>query len=215
MESPWPSLVKAAVTMAALLAAGFALRQFGAGWLRQVPADAGGVALLVGVGGVMTAVGLPRQVVAFSAGTVFGAPLGVVWALLGQILGCAMDFFAARSVAGNWARRRLTGRWRRLDGFILAQPFMATLTLRLLPVGNNTAVNLLAGVAGVRAVPFLLASLLGYLPQTLIFALLGSGMRVGRGAQIGVGLGLFVASAALGVVMWRRGRRLQAALAVA
>jgi uncharacterized membrane protein YdjX (TVP38/TMEM64 family) len=146
---------------------------------------------------------------------VFGAPLGVVWALLGQILGCAMDFFAARSVAGNWARRRLTGRWRRLDGFILAQPFMATLTLRLLPVGNNTAVNLLAGVAGVRAVPFLLASLLGYLPQTLIFALLGSGMRVGRGAQIGVGLGLFVASAALGVVMWRRGRRLQAALAVA
>ncbi len=188
----------------ALLTAGYALRQFGTAWLRHVPADAAGAALLAGLGGVMTAVGVPRQVLAFSAGTVFGAGWGAAWALLGQMLGCALDYFAARSIAGDWARRRLTGRWRRLDGFILAQPFMATLTLRLLPVGSNTAVNLLAGVAGVPPLPFLAASVIGYVPQTIIFALLGGGMRVGRGAQIGVGLCLFVASAAMGAVMWRR-----------
>ena len=190
-----------------LLALGYVLRRFGSGWLRAVPADASGVALLVGLGGVMTAVGLPRQVLAFSAGAAFGAVGGAGWALLGQMLGCALGFFGARTVAGDWARRRLTGRWRRLDGFILAQPFTATLTLRLLPVGNNTALNLLAGVAGVPPVPFLAATVVGYLPQTIIFALLGTG-SVGRGVETEVGLALFAVSVVLGLVMWRRGRRL-------
>jgi len=202
-----PALLRAAAMVAVLLAAGYVLRRFGTGWLKAVPADAAGAAALVVVGGLMTAAGLPRQVLAFSAGTVFGAAGGVWWALLGQMLGCALGFFAARTVAGDWARRRLTGRWRRLDGFILAQPFTATLTLRLLPVSSNVAVNLLAGVAGVPPVPFLGATLLGYLPQTVIFALLGSGMQVGRPVQVGAGLALFVASAALGLVMWQRGRR--------
>jgi uncharacterized membrane protein YdjX (TVP38/TMEM64 family) len=197
-----------------LLAAGYMLRHAAGGWIKNVPANASGAALLVLVGGLLTAIGLPRPALAFAAGTVFGAAGGATWSMLGQMLGCALDFFAARTVAGDWARRRLTGRWRRLDNFILAQPFTATLTLRLLPVGNNMAVNLLAGVAGVRPLPFLAGSLVGYVPQTLIFALLGSGLQVGKSTQLAVGLGLFVVSGVLGAVMWRRGRD-QAARAVA
>lgn len=210
-ENPVPALLKAAVTVGVLLGFGYALRHQGTALLASVPADAAGAAVFVVVGAAMTALGLPRAVHAFAAGTVFGIGGGFAWAMLGQVLGCGLVFFAARGVAGDWARRhlkaRLRGRLLRLDRAIVAQPFTATLTLRLLPVGNNTAVNLLAGVAGVAAWPFLSASAIGYVPQTLIFVLLGSGLQVGRGVQLGLGLGLFVVSAGLGVLMWWRGRR--------
>ena len=54
-----------------------------------------------------------------------------------------------------------------------------TLLIRLLPVGNNFATSLAAGVSRVPARPFLLGSLLGYMPQTMVFALAGSGVEMG------------------------------------
>ena len=73
------------------------------------------------------------------------------------------------------------------------------------PSGMTLTVLVTRG--GLVLVVLLGATLLGYLPQTVIFALLGSGMQVGRPVQVGAGLALFVASAALGLVMWQRGRR--------
>ncbi len=201
-----PALLKAALMMALLVCAGVLLRQAGAGALRDVHANARGALVLVLAGGLMTAVGLPRQVLAFSAGFVFGAPWGVAWALLGQIIGCALGYTAARTIIGNWARRHLAGRWQKLDRFIIAQPFTATLTLRLSPISNNVALNLLAGATGISAVAFLAGSLIGYIPQTIIFALLGSGVHVGERAQLAAGVALFFASAALGALLWQRGK---------
>jgi uncharacterized membrane protein YdjX (TVP38/TMEM64 family) len=192
--------------IALLVLAGVLLRQVGPGALHALHSNVLGALMLVVAGGLMTAVGLPRQVLAFSGGFVFGA-LGGFWlAMAGQMLGCALDYTAARIFIGAWAHRRIAGRWRRLDSFIAAQPFIATLTLRLLPVGNNLALNLLAGVTEVDAARFLAGSALGYVPQTLIFALLGSGVQLGKLTQLAAGLALFLASGVLGVVLWRRGR---------
>ena len=121
--------------------------------------------------------------------------------------GAPVDFWWARLVARDWAKRRLAGNGRvaRLDRFLMANAFRATLTIRLLPVGSNIAMNLLAGVSGVAAAPFLLASVLGYVPQTVVFALLGGGVRVSEGLQIGVGRrGCWRLSVALGVALLRR-----------
>jgi uncharacterized membrane protein YdjX (TVP38/TMEM64 family) len=75
-----------------------------------------------------------------------------------------------------------------------------------MPVGNNLALNLLAGMSGIAALPFLAATAIGYLPQTLVFALLGKGVRVDGGWQIGIAAAMFAASIALGVWLWRRHR---------
>ena len=96
--------------------------------------------------------------------------------------------------------------WR-LDRFLAANPLTATLTLRLLPVGNNLVLNLLAGVSAMAAAPFLGATLVGYIPQTLVFALAGSGTQVDRTHQIGLAAALFVASAALGLLLLRAANR--------
>jgi uncharacterized membrane protein YdjX (TVP38/TMEM64 family) len=80
------------------------------------------------------------------------------------------------------------------------------LALRLLPVGNNLALNLLAGMSGIPAVAFLVASLLGYVPQTVIFALLGKGVRVDGLWQLALSAVLLAGSIGLGVWLMRRHR---------
>lgn len=165
-----------------------------------------GEALLVVGGALLSAAGLPRQVVAFAGGYAFGLKIGCVLALLAQILGCVLDFFWARAIARDWVQARLGGRLARLDARLSRHPFTASLTLRLLPVGNNVVLNLLAGISSVSASSFLLASAIGYIPQTLVFGLLGSGVQVSHGMQISLAIVLFLVSAGLGVLLMRRFR---------
>ena len=86
----------------------------------------------------------------------------------------------------------------------------ATLTLRLLPVGNNLVLNLLAGVSTLSVGPFLAALVLGYVPQTVIFALLGGGVRVSEKVQVAVAVALFAVSVILGLILLRDRRTARA-----
>ncbi len=207
-----PSYARAALLLAGLVAIGAGLSHLG-----LKPAGGGttarDAATFVATGATLAAIGLPRQAVCFAAGYGFGAIDGAALALAAQTLGCAASFFWARLVARDWARRFIarraeTGRVGRTlargDRLLAANPFSATLTLRLLPVGNNLALNLLAGASAVPAPAFIFASLVGYLPQTLVFALAGSGVHVNRGVELGLGVALFAASAALGTWLLRR-----------
>lgn len=196
-----------ALLLLGLVAAGLALRRLG---LDDGIAAAGqhGPFAFVALATAACAVGVPRQVVAYAGGLAFGFWPGSALALLAEILGCIGDFYWARWVAWAWAARWLarggTGRLDRLGRFLRANAFAATLTLRLLPVGNNLLLNLLAGVSGVAAGPFLAASALGYVPQTAVFALLGGGVRVSAGTQVAVAGTLLALSIALGLLLARR-----------
>ncbi len=196
-------LWKPALLLTGLAAAGLALRSgVGRGAL-DAPARLG-PAGFVAAGAVACALGVPRQVVAYAAGLGFGMWAGGALALAAQILGCAADFFWVRLVARDWAARRMRGRLARLDAALAKHPFSATFTIRLLPIGSNVALNLLAGVSGVAAAPFLAASALGYVPQTVVFGLLGAGVSVGHGTQIAVAAGLFGLASGVGVWLLRR-----------
>jgi uncharacterized membrane protein YdjX (TVP38/TMEM64 family) len=203
---PWAAAGRAALLVAGLLVAGYAVRALGPDMLHAVRPTLAGASLLLCGGALLCAVGLPRQLVAFAGGFAFGALAGGVSALAAQMCGCMAAFFWARWLGRDFARRRLRGRWRTMDRILAAHPFTATLTLRLLPVSNNLLLNLLAGVSGLRAVPFLGATLLGYVPQTAIFAMLGSGVHVQRSVQLGLAAVLFLLAGSLGIFLARRNR---------
>lgn len=176
-----------------------------------------GWAIFVALAAAACATGVPRQAAGFAAGYAFtaeagtaeaGLPLAMGLATAAQTLGCALDFYWARIVAQDWARRRLRGWLARLEAVLAGSPFAVTLIIRLLPVGNNTAFSLLGGASTVRAAPFLAGSALGYLPQTLVFVLLGGGARVAGWQRIALAVILFVASALLGLWLYRRHRAL-------
>ena len=216
----WRALRSPLLLAAGLLAAGALLRKFGGvpgtEWVDSSIRDEGlwGEVVFVSVGTALTAAGLPRQGIAFLGGYAFGAALGSALGLLAQVLGCAASYGWARLIARRWAERRLAGRFghrlRPLRDVLAGSPFEATLALRLLPVGNNLALNLLAGMAGLRVVPFLAGSAIGYVPQTVVFALLGKGIRVEGVAQFVMAAALLLVSVGLGLWLLRRHRAARA-----
>ncbi len=169
----------------------------------QMGSGATDAAWFVLLGALASAVGIPRQIVAFAGGYVWGFWAGTTLSLIAQILGAAADLFWARIIARDWVQARLRGRVQKLDRLLSRRPFAATLALRFMPIGNNLLLNLLAGVSAVPAFGFLAGSLVGFVPQTVIFALIGSGSRVARGTEIALGAALFVVSFVLGVIMLR------------
>lgn len=128
--------------------------------------------------GLLGCVAVPRQVLAFAGGYVFGCLWGTVLVTLGCMLGCALSFQLARVWGRAAVERRYGLKAERCNMLFSLAPFRTAMILRLIPTGNNLAFSLLAGVSRIPAVPFILGSGVGYLPQNLVFSLLGSGVRV-------------------------------------
>ncbi|MUM76888.1 SNARE associated Golgi protein [Pseudodesulfovibrio sp. F-1] len=165
------------------------------------------VVIFLAVGGVFTAVGLPRQVIAFLGGFAFGAVGGTLLSTLGAGLGCALAAGYARWGGREFVTSRLGERIRRVDGFLRHRPFRTALAIRFFPFGSNGLTNLAAGVSAIPLGPFILGSTLGYIPQSFIFALFGAGMNkdsaTGMALSIGMGVVLFVGSIWMGTAVYR------------
>ncbi len=155
---------------------------------------------------VLASLGLPRQIVSFTAGYAFGFVGGLLLAMAASVWMCVTTFFYARFLGRAFVARHFADKVRRVDAFLSHNPFAMTLLIRFLPVGSNLATNLAVGLSSARPVPFLAASALGYVPQTVVFALLGSGIEVDPVLRTGLSLGLFTVSALLGLYLYRRHR---------
>lgn len=177
-------------------------------WIDRHIRDHGieGELLFLAMGALFTAIGLPRQIIAFLAGYAFSPVLGTVFGAVAALLGCTLTFIYARLFGKGLLSTRLGARARRFDAFIHEHPFLMTMLIRLLPVGSNVLTNLAAGISSIRALPFLSASFIGYLPQTLVFALVGSGINVAATFKLGMAIVLFLVSGVLGAYLYHRYR---------
>ncbi len=165
-----------------------------------------GALLFLLMGAVFTAIGLPRQIIAFLGGYAFNLWLGTLLGALAALLGCMLSFAYARFFGKGLLRARLGERAGRFDRFIHDHPFAMTVLIRLLPLGSNLLTNLAAGISSIRSRHFFAGTLLGYLPQTLVFALVGSGVHIAPVFKIALAIGLFLISGALGAYLYRRFR---------
>ena len=189
-----------------LIGAAIALKLLpGTSGLQALPAAHFSMAALVALGTIACAVGVPRQVVAFVAGYGWGLLPGIALALSAQLVACAANLFWARAIGRDFVRRRLGTRLTRINAILTRRPFAATLAIRLLPVGNNLALNLLAGLSSLPAAPFLAASAIGYLPQTIIFVLMGRGIQFGRTTELTISFSLLIISSLLALLIFRTG----------
>ena len=150
--------------------------------------------------GVTSAAG-PRQLVSFAGGYVYGAGVGLLLSLAGALIGCSINFFAARRFAGKLPHPGLDAHCKRIGAVARRSPLLMTIAVRLLPVGNNTLTSLTAGLCDIPAVPFLLGSAIGYLPMTAVFATLGSGLQMDSGLNVALSIGLFAACLTLGLYL--------------
>lgn len=219
---PPPGSLRVLVRPVAMLA-GFAALAALAGrapWVRHMlmvgpglHAGPQGAMVFVLAASVFCAFGLPRQAVCFAAGAAYGIGAGCGLATLATVAGCLCGYGWGRWVGGVGVRlpARLGGVMARLGDFVRREPFAAVLTWRLMPVGSALVLNLACGMLGVRVVPFALATLLGSLPQTVVFVLVGSGMRLDGPWRTITAAVLFGLSALVGLWLMRRVRTGQGA----
>lgn len=207
-------ILRGLILMASLLACGYVLEvtHFGASlnqaWIDSEIRGKGlnGELLFVGASALAAALAMPRQIISFLGGYAFGFVFGTLLTLAATLAGCLLSFFYARWLGRNFITARFGTRIKRIDDFLSASPFSMSLLIRLLPIGNNLATNLAVGVTNVRALPFLLGSLVGYIPQTMVFALIGSGVNVDPALRIGLAVALFLVSGMIGVWLYRKYR---------
>lgn len=166
-----------------------------------------GMLAFLAMGALFTGIGLPRQIIAFLGGYAFSVILGTLLGASAALLGGMLTFIYARLFGKGLLRARLGERAKRFDTFIGQHPFSMTLLIRLLPVGNNLLTNLAAGISSIRPVAFFSGTFLGYLPQTLVFALIGSGVHVAPATKLAGAIVLFLMSGVLGLYLYRRHRQ--------
>lgn len=216
---PWPVIRGVLVILAVLLV--FALlgklgTDYGTDYLKTwVDSEVRGhgmpgIALYVGAGALLTGLGFSRQVLALIAGYAFGTAAGTAIALLAEMIGVAAGFSIARHAGRRAMLRRFPERIRMVDEYLEENPFQMTVAIRLFPLSHNLVVNVLAGVSRIHPLTFLSASAVGHLPQTLIFAMVGSGVAASNYLQGLLAVVFFAISALIGVHLHRRYRRGQA-----
>lgn len=173
---------------------------------RYLPTGLPGYFLYILLTAGLTCVAVPRQLLSFAGGYTFGVGLGTLLATAGITLGCVLAFSLSRFSGRTFVERRFAGNIVSFNAFLSRAPFTLAVLIRLFPSGNNLLFSLLAGVSRIPAAPFFLGSCLGYIPQNLVFALLGSGIHVDPLWRTGISAVLFVVTSLLGWWLYRRYR---------
>lgn len=161
--------------------------------------------LFIVSGALFTAIGLPRQLLAFSAGYLWGVLPGVAISSVAAIIGCLLTYLFSRRFLSGVVSEKLARPQKLLNRFVDRDPFIKIIILRLQPFGTNLLTNLAAGVSRLDARVFLTASFIGYLPQMFVFALTGAGVRVGSQTQLLLSAVLFALSVLLAWYLYRKG----------
>ena len=209
-------VIRSLVLVILLVAFGFLLKTFefnkiiDKNWIDVYVGNTGleGQFIFLVAATLLLSIGFPRQIISFLAGYAFGLKYGVVLALIACTIGCSIAFFFSRFVGRDWINSKFPHRLAKADQFFSANTFTTTLLIRFMPAGSNFVTNLVAGVSGARAVIFIGSSMLGYIPQTVIFALLGSGFNIDLEFRIILSISLFIASIFLGLFLYRKYKRL-------
>ncbi len=127
---------------------------------------------------ICTAASVPgASLLTVAGGFLFGTSMGGTLAVISATLGAVGVFLAARSAFGDVLRDRLPGSaLERLKEGFSANAFNYLLSLRLIPLFPFWLVNLAPAFLGVGLRTFTLATIIGIIPGTFVYASVGGGL---------------------------------------
>ncbi|MEM9279191.1 MAG: VTT domain-containing protein, partial [Pseudomonadota bacterium] len=126
------------------------------------------------LGAILVSISCPRQIVSFFAAYFFGLWTGFLLAWAATVVACIITYSIAR-LFNRYFQDFVRGKLDIALKFWRDNTFLATVIWRFLPAGSNLLTNLAAGAFAIPGVAFVAGSSVGYIPQTLIFAIVGSG----------------------------------------
>lgn len=161
-------------------------------------------AIYLGIYAAAVACSFPGALlITLTGGLLFGAVAGTALAVCGASVGAVIIFLAARTALGPFLARRAGGLLDRVRPGLERDGFSYVLALRLIPVVPFWLINLAAALCGVRLWHFAVATFIGIIPATAVYASIGAGLgdvlAAGRRPELGQVLSLPVLLPLLGL----------------
>ncbi|MEI6564152.1 MAG: TVP38/TMEM64 family protein [bacterium] len=125
----------------------------------------------------LIALGIPRMLLCWLAGVLFGFKAGFIIGQFSALLGSYATFIFARWGGREWVRHRIENS-KRLSGMLKKPSTFTIFMVRQLPIAGIVP-NLILGLTPVKHRYFLLGSFLGYLPSSALVAVIGSSFGKG------------------------------------
>lgn len=144
------------------------------GWV----ASQGVVAWLVYAAIYMAAVAFSipgGAVLTIAGGFMFGPFVATLVVVVGATLGATALFLAARYAFADYLRQKAGGAMRRMEAGFNENPVSYMLVLRLVPLFPFWLVNLVPAFLGVKLGTYFLSTLVGIIPGTFVYTLVGDG----------------------------------------
>ena len=148
---------------------------------------------------------VPSFLITFANGLAFGVFWGWLLSVTGHALAASVCFWLARAL-GRRPVELLTGRvgLEAVDGWISRRGAVAILLARLIPGMAFDAVSYGVGLTGMRYGRFIAATVVGTMPQTLLYAYLGrEAPQYAWTLFLASGL-MIAATAAFSLYRWRK-----------
>jgi uncharacterized membrane protein YdjX (TVP38/TMEM64 family) len=148
---------------------------------------------------VATAISFPMGIVmTFAVGFLFGRWVATAIVVLAASVGATLAFLSARYLFADAVKRRMGPRLQRLARGFERDAFNYILFVRLVPVFPFWLMNLVPAFTPVTARTFFVATLIGILPGTFVFANVGESLARIQSPRDLVGTQTLVALALLG-----------------
>ncbi|GJL56349.1 MAG: hypothetical protein NPIRA02_34810 [Nitrospirales bacterium] len=123
---------------------------------------------------VQTAFSLPGgAILTLAGGFLFGSIWGTLFVNLGATTGATLAFLAARYLLRDWVESKFGDRLGPIQAGFAKNAFSYLMTLRLIPAFPFFLVNLVSGLTRVNLGTYVVATALGIIPGSFVFAFAG------------------------------------------
>jgi phospholipase D1/2 len=146
-------------------------------WLRVMASSAWLPVLIGAVYIVGSAFMFPNTVLCLATILALGGWEGFLYATGGSMLAAIVTYLAARQYGPERLKQMKIKAVDRISDALKRGGVISITTLRLLPLAPFPVVNIMAGVAHVRPVPYVLGTLFGLLPGNLLMTAFGRQLR--------------------------------------
>lgn len=120
---------------------------------------------------------IPVWIFAVASGVIYGPLLGSIYSLIGVYLSATVAFYLARFLGRSFFLSIFGEKFRELDNKIEGNGFKVIFVMRVTVVFPFDPLSFMAGLSRIKYRPYIVATVLGSIPETIIFNYLGLGLK--------------------------------------
>ena len=120
---------------------------------------------------------IPTNIVEIMGSVLFGPIYGIILSTIGLWLSATVAFYLAKFLGKDFVKSILGNKTVKIDDKIEKDGFRVLLMLRLPPIIPYDALSYACGFTEIKYSHFILASVLGVMPETLCYCILGENFK--------------------------------------